>query len=221
MQESNNYFKNKKMITHKLLEYGFVKDDDKYIYHTMIFNNFNLCVSVDQNSNIDTELIDTETNDIYILHKVANATGAYVTQIREEYQNILSDIANKCFENHVFKSKQACEIIEYVKEKYNDELQFLWKNLNSAVLKRSDNQKWYAVFMLVQKDKLGLQGKDLIEVIDLRIDPKELTILVDYQIYFPGYHMNKKNWLTICLNDSVSIEEIKERIDTSYMMANR
>lgn len=75
--------------------------------------------------------------------------------------------------------------------------------------------------MLVQKDKLGLQGKDLIEIIALRVDPKELTMLVDHEKYFPGYHMNKKNWLTICLNESVDIEEIKARIDTSYMIADK
>lgn len=117
MQEFKDYFKNKKMISHKLLEYGFIKDNNTYTYHTMIFNNFNLYVSIDQNETINTELIDTETNDIYILHKLANATGAYVTQIREEYSNILSDIANQCFEHNVFKSNQACEIIEYIKQK--------------------------------------------------------------------------------------------------------
>lgn len=221
MQESNDYFKNKKMVPHKLLAYGFIEDNNSYIYHTMLLNNFNLCVSIDSNETISTELIDTETNDIYILHKLANATGSYVSKIREEYLNILSDIANKCFERNVFKSNQACKIMEYVKHKYDDELQFLWKNFNGAVLKRSDNQKWYAGFMFVQKDKLGLQGKDLIEIIALRVDPEELTMLVDHEKYFPGYHMNKKNWLTICLNESVDIEEIKARIDTSYMIADK
>lgn len=46
MQEFKDYFKNKKMLTHKLLEYGFIEDNNTYTYHTMIFNNFNLCVSI-------------------------------------------------------------------------------------------------------------------------------------------------------------------------------
>ena len=33
--------------------------------------------------------------------------------------------------------------------------------------------------------------------------------------------MNKKHWLTICLNDSVPIEEICKRIDRSRQLATK
>lgn len=221
MQQYDNLFKNKKVNIHKLLKYGFVKNDASYTYQTTILNHFDLYVDIDENNHISTNLIDTTTNDVYILHKVSSANGFYVNKIREEYMHILTDIANHCFEYNVFKSKQADAVIKYVKQKYNDELQFLWKNSNNAVLRRADNQKWYAVFLLVQKAKLNLTGNELIEIIDLRVDSKELTTLIDNQKYFPGFHMNKKNWLTICLDESVDINEIKTRIDTSYKIANK
>ena len=33
---------------------------------------------------------------------------------------------------------------------------------------------------------------------------------------FPGYHMNKKNWITIILDDSLKDEEVFELIKESY-----
>ena len=37
----------------------------------------------------------------------------------------------------------------------------------------------------------------------------------------PCYHMNKKHWITICLDDSVSMDEICKRIDESYLLAKK
>jgi len=41
----------------------------------------------------------------------------------------------------------------------------------------------------------------------------------DEKSYFPGYHMNKKHWITICLDGSVPIEEIFCRLDESFAFA--
>lgn len=48
-----------------------------------------------------------------------------------------------------------------------------------------------------------------------------MSATVDYKKYFPGWHMNKRNWYTIILDGSVSIEEIYCRIDKSYQLATR
>ncbi|MBR1680176.1 MmcQ/YjbR family DNA-binding protein, partial [bacterium] len=52
--------------------------------------------------------------------------------------------------------------------------------------------------------------------IDLRASTEEIENLVDNKKYFSGYHMNKKHWLTIILDGSVPIEDIYNRIDSSY-----
>ncbi|WP_054707165.1 MmcQ/YjbR family DNA-binding protein [Bacillus sp. JCM 19041] len=60
-----------------------------------------------------------------------------------------------------------------------------------------------------------------IDIIDLRTFPKTIEALVDKQIYFPGYHMIKTHWYTICLDGSVPVEEICQRIDESYRLATK
>ncbi len=37
--------------------------------------------------------------------------------------------------------------------------------------------------------------------------------------YYPGWHMNKKNWYTIILDGSVATEDICKHIDESYRLA--
>lgn len=43
--------------------------------------------------------------------------------------------------------------------------------------------------------------------------------ILDGVKYLPGYHMNKKSWYTIVLDNSVLTGEICQRIDESYSLA--
>ena len=57
--------------------------------------------------------------------------------------------------------------------------------------------------------------------INLKSDPQKS--LLNQQIYpsiKPGYHMNKKHWLTIILDDSIDLDEIRQRIAVSYQLAS-
>jgi hypothetical protein len=72
---------------------------------------------------------------------------------------------------------------------------------------------------VVFKKKLGLQTDDMVDIIDLRVNPKEVDSLVDGKKYYSGYHMNKKHWVTICLDGSVPLDAVFCRIDESYVLA--
>lgn len=120
----------------------------------------------------------------------------------------------------VFQSADARQVIEYVREKYQDELQFLWQRFpKNAIFRRKDNAKWYAALLVLEKRKLGLDDDGVVDIIDLRGDPEDIGALVDHQKYFPGFHMNKKHWFTMCLDGSVAMAEVRARIDESYLLA--
>ena len=53
------------------------------------------------------------------------------------------------------------------------------------------------------------------------MNSEDINRLVDYKKYFPAYHMNKKNWVTICLEGKVDLKEIYEKIDQSYILAKK
>jgi predicted DNA-binding protein (MmcQ/YjbR family) len=55
--------------------------------------------------------------------------------------------------------------------------------------------------------------------INLKCDPEKAVELRErYPMVHPGYHMNKKHWITITIDDSISDELLKEWIDDSYVL---
>lgn len=214
-------FKNRTLNCEKLIRYGFEKVKGEYVYSTEIFDNqFRMTVRIDEIGEIETELFDFAAEEEYTLHLVAEASGEFVGKVRSEYESVLNDIAESCFDSSIFGGQCSKEIIEYARNKYGDELEFLWERYpDAAVLRRKDNQKWYALFMTIPKSKLGLASGEPVEIIDLRFDADELPKKVDGERYFLGYHMNKKHWLTMLLDGSVPIEEILNYLDESYILA--
>ena len=214
-------FKNKKVNLKKLEDFGFQIEKGKYVYSKFLpKNKFKMSVTVTKNGEISAEIIDTDFNEPYTLYLVDNAIGSFVREIRGEYEKILEDIANKCFEEEIFKNKQTKNLIEHIRNTYGDELEYLWKKFpNNAIWRRKDTEKWYAALLTIPKSKLGVNSDEIVEILDFRVDTEELKTLVDNKKYFLGYHMNKKHWCTIILDNSVSDDEIYLMIEKSYKLA--
>ena len=218
MEDIEKLLKDRKINFKKLLKYGFIEKENQYEYKTILIENeFDLIVTFSKDGKLDTKVIDLMSNDEYLLVKVPDATGEYVGKVREVYRNKLSQIITKCSEIEVFKSNQAKQIIKYIKEKYYNEPEFLWEKFaGNAVFRHKENNKWYGALLTISKNKLGLDSDELVDIIDLKILPENIEKIVDNEKYFLGYHMNKKHWFTIILDDSVPIEEIFKFIDISY-----
>lgn len=216
-------FKNKKMNPARLLSFGFTEKEGGYFYSAPVAGGqFEMTVHISGAGSIHADVMDKPSGEKYILHLIPGTGGAFISGVREEYESILTAISETCFDTDFFQSDQAEKVLQYVKEKYNDRPEYLWpKYPGNAVLRRKDNSKWYAALLLLSKSKLGIESEEPVEIIDLRINTQETATLVDGRRYFPGYHMNKKNWITICLDGSVALEEILQRIDTSYDLANK
>lgn len=221
VSDIDTLFKNRKIKFERLRHFGFLKNEDIYTYSTDLLNGqFEMRVAVTKKGKVSAEVIDISSKEHYVLHLIVNAKGAFVGTVRDEYENVLVMIADACFEPDVFKSEDAKKIIQYVRKTYQDELEFLWKRSPSnAIFRRKDNAKWYAALLTVQKKKLGFDEDGSIEIIDLRGKPENIEALLDGEKYLSGYHMNKKHWFTICLNGSVSLKEICNRINDSFELA--
>ena len=104
------------------------------------------------------------------------------------------------------------------------------EKLRSYCLNKSDVQEempfgpdtlvfkvWGKIFMLV-----GLDQVDQL-AFNVKCTPAyAIELRAHYaQTVFPGYHMNKKHWYTIILDNSISTSEICRRIDDSYLLAHK
>lgn len=203
-------FKNRKLDMKKLLSFGFENAANEYFYHAdLAGGQLKLTVKIDYKEKIYTEVVDNSNGEEYVLHLVSDAVGSFVGQVKSEYETVLEEISAKCFDPDVFKSVQAKEIIDYVRAEYQDELEFLWQKFpDNAVWRRKDNQKWYGAILTISRNKLGIHSDEMVEIIDLRINPEQMKATIDNKKFFPGWHMNKNNWYTIILDGSVSTAEI-------------
>lgn len=119
----------------------------------------------------------------------------------------------------IFEFKQTQEIITYIRQKYHDELEFLWQNSpRNAVWRNQENQKWYALLLTIPRNKLpGEISDETVEIINLRFQKNQaLDFAESHTNIFPGYHMNKNNWITIILDNSMETKQILDLIDQSY-----
>ncbi|WP_338969531.1 MmcQ/YjbR family DNA-binding protein [Fusobacterium nucleatum] len=220
MRKLKDFIKDKKIDLKKLEEFGFKLINNSYYYYTSLLKNqFKMSVKISLDNSVFTEIIDTETNEPYVLHLLEMKRSGYSEKVYKAYSEILAKIQKECFEDEIFKANYTKEIVAYIKNKYGDELEFLWeKSPKNAVIRRKTSNKWYAVILTISKRKLNLDGDEIIEVINLHNSPEEIEKLIDNKRYFPAYHMNKKHWCTICLDGTVELEEIYKLIDISYKL---
>lgn len=114
------------------------------------------------------------------------------------------------------------QLREYIRKVYSAESDFPWaKYPTNEVFRHNDNRKWFAVILKIPKSKLGLKSDESIDIIDLKCDPLLIGSLVSEQGIFPGYHMNKNNWITVALDGSVADDKIKMLLDISYAATSK
>lgn len=113
------------------------------------------------------------------------------------------------------------EIFEYVKKQYGTIPEYLWSSSPDSAVLRHHNGKWYAVIMNVERFKLGLDGDDTVEIIDVKCDPEMTGMIIQTYGFLPGYHMNKQHWITILLDGIVGESKILDFLDMSYDLIDR
>jgi len=108
------------------------------------------------------------------------------------------------------------ELKQYIAEAYGIEPDCPWiKNPNFEVYRHSSNKKWFALIMDIPRNRIGLRGTDIIDVVNLKCDPLLLGSVRAETGIFPAYHMNKLHWVSVLLADA-SDETVRFLTNASY-----
>lgn len=108
------------------------------------------------------------------------------------------------------------EILQFVKNTYNTEPEYPWQRSPESAVLRHRNGKWYGLIMPVPREKLGLPEDGISDVLNVKCDPLMLGSVLLQKGFFPAYHMNKENWISILLDGSVPAERVTAALQMSY-----
>ncbi len=220
MRDLNIYLKKSIIKYNKLSNFGFSKAESGYLYKEPILDEeFEVQIFISKDKKY-SKVIDVENNSEYALVDIEDAVGEFIGTVRSEYDKIINRFLTECTQKEVFKSKQAKELIKYIKEKYGDELEFLWEKYDdNAIWRNKNNKKWYATLFTITGDKLGLDKEKNIEVSNVMFQKDKVNEIINSKTIFPAYHMNKKSWISIKLDDEDDMETVYELIDNSYELS--
>ena len=208
-------FKSYQFNKEKAHAYGFVKNGEVWTYSCQILQgDFYMAVSITPD-NVSFQVFDQETGDLYPQVHMESMRGSFVASVREACLEILYQIRKACFDVQDFICPQTKRIMDQIQEKYGDQLEYLWeKSPDTAVLRHEGNQKWYAVLMRIPWDKLEKGREGLVEAVNLKHD--QVADLLSKKGIYPAFHMNKRYWLSLALDDSLQDEEVIELIERSW-----
>lgn len=115
------------------------------------------------------------------------------------------------------------EVFAYVRKTYKIEPAYLFKSSPEAAVLRhrpgrcgSGQQKWFAVVMRVSGRRLGLEIEEEVDVLNVKADPEQVSVLQTLTGFFPAYHMNKEHWISILLDEKTQRGTICGLIDGSF-----
>ena len=202
----------------KLLQNGFSKTQDGFFRESPLCG-FLLRIRV-AGGKVKAELYDADADAPYTLHLVEGAGGSFVAEVRSAYERALKEVSEKCFDNAVFTSRYAKRLVEYARERYGEDCEYLWERTpDNGILRRADNCKWYAAILTVAGNKVGLSTDDIVEIVDLRAEEGVVSQLIHRRGFASAWHMNKRSWITVLLDGSVEFSTITRMLDESRILA--
>ena len=195
--------------------YGFVENEEVWTHSFQILDGyFIMTVSVDD-GDLSFQVFDQETGDLYPQVHMESMRGSFVGSVREACLEILYQIRKACFDVQDFICPQTKRIMAQVQEDYGNQLEYLWeKSPDTAVLRHEGNQKWYAVLMRIPWDKLDKGREGLVEAVNLKHD--QVADLLSQKGIYPAFHMNKRYWISMALDDTLSDEMVLKLIERSW-----
>ena len=76
------------------------------------------------------------------------------------------------------------------------------EDFETAVLRHTDNRKWYAIVMKVSRRKFGFDDDGIIDVVNLKLPTEMFGSFGASDGVYPAYHMNKLHWISVLLPDA-------------------
>jgi len=213
-------FKAYQFNSKKAKEFGFVENQGVWTYSSTILQGDFLMMVTVEDGDLSFQVYDQETGDLYPQVHMESMRGTFVGSVRESCLEVLYGTRKACFEVQEFLYPQTKRIMALVQEKYGNQLEYLWeKSPDTAVLRHEDNQKWYAILMRIPWDRLDKGREGLVEAVNLKHN--QVADLLSQNGIYPAFHMNKRYWISLPLDDTLTDEKVLELFERSWFLTSK
>lgn len=217
MNIEEELFKKAKIDFAKLVKYGFQKQNQEFVYQKDIMNSFKVNIRILKDGIVTGKIYDLNTSEEYTLFRANDNLGNFASKVKEEYIKILKEILTNCSESNLFLFNQTNRITNIIRDIYQIEPEFLWESTPGAgVFRNINSKKWFGIIMNVDKSKIAKNQTGEIEIINVKLADDMVQNLLQKRGFYPAYHMNKKSWITIILDDTLKDEEVIKYVKMSY-----
>lgn len=109
------------------------------------------------------------------------------------------------------------ELEEYIYKTYKVRPDYPWKrDGENGVFRHADNNKWFAIAMKIPQNRLGTDLEKMIDIVNVKAEPVLISGLWNTPGFYPAYHMNKTNWITIALDGTAPDDMVKMLVNMSF-----
>lgn len=223
MTIEEEFFRRKRFVPEQMLKYGFRFSEGTYEHISdFMSGDFQAVLTITEKGAIAGKVIDKMNEEEYVPLRLDSFNGAYVNSVRTAYRELLAGIADSCCRDVPFASDQANRIAEFILDRYSVTPDFPWEQgryRSYGTFRHKGSKKWFALIMNVKWDAVLKNGADeTVDIINLKADPLQLEELCKRPGIFPGYHMNRKHWISIALNEQAADDDVMDMVDSSFKM---
>ena len=199
-----------------LAEWGFGNGQAR---HVLTEGEFELRMTM-SDQELELVVYDLAMEEPYTLFEVASASGALVTALRQQVDDILNRILGQQIQDNPLVER----LVNHVKATYGLAPAHPFKRHPEIIgFKVPEVDKLFGIILPVdycQIDKTSSRT-DQVLVLNLKGKPEHIVERIDNERFFPAYHMNKKHWFSLLLDAQTDWDQLTSLLAESYSLVKK
>lgn len=199
-----------------LAEWGFENGQARYV---LVEGEFELGMTL-SDQELELVVYDLAMEEPYTLFEVASASGALVTALRQQVDDILNRILGQQIQDNPLVER----LVDYVATTYGLAPAHPFKRHPEIIgFKVPEVDKLFGIFLPVDYCRLDKTSSrtDQVLVLNLKGQPDQILGRIDNCRYFPAYHMNKKHWFSVLLDAQTDWNQLISLLAESYRLVKK
>ena len=199
-----------------LAEWGFKNGQARYV---LVEGEFELHMTL-SDQELELVVYDLAMEEPYTLFEVVSASGALVTALRQQVDEIINRILGQQIQDNPLVER----LVDHVATTYGLAPAHPFKRHPEIIgFKVPTVDKLFGIFLPVDYCRLDKTSTrtDQVLVLNLKGQPDHILERIDNCRYFPAYHMNKKHWFSVLLDAQTDWDQLISLLAESYRLVKK